>query len=53
MPIIKGCQVLVDEAMSQVTTHSVAEVQASFLGNEQPLADLIFKIITWPLQLGG
>ena len=28
MPIIKGCQVLVDEAMSQVTTHSLAEVQA-------------------------
>jgi hypothetical protein len=45
MPIIKGCQVLVYEAMSQVTTHSLAEVQASLLGNEQPLADLIFKII--------
>ena len=44
MPIIKGCQALVDEAMSQATTHSLAEVQASFLGNEQPLADLIFKI---------
>ncbi len=45
MPIIKGCQALVDETMSQATTHSVAEVQASLLGNEQPLADLIFKII--------
>ncbi|WP_299510678.1 rhodanese-like domain-containing protein [uncultured Limnohabitans sp.] len=28
MPITKGFQVLVDEAMAQVTTHSVAEVQA-------------------------
>ena len=28
MPIIKGFQVLVDEAMAQVTTHSVADVQA-------------------------
>ena len=25
-------------------------MQASFLGNEQPLSDLIFKIIAWPLQ---
>jgi hypothetical protein len=28
MPIINGCQALVDEAMPQVTTHSLAEVQA-------------------------
>ena len=28
MPITKGFQFLVDEAMAQVTTHSVAEVQA-------------------------
>jgi rhodanese-related sulfurtransferase len=28
MPITKGFQILVDEAMAQVTTHSVAEVQA-------------------------
>jgi hypothetical protein len=28
MPIIKGCQALVDETMSQATTHSLAEVQA-------------------------
>ena len=28
MPITKGFQVLVDEAMAQVTTHSVADVQA-------------------------
>jgi hypothetical protein len=28
MPITKGFQTLVDEAMAKVTTHSVAEVQA-------------------------
>lgn len=38
MPITKGFQVLVDEAMAQVTTHSVAEVQAR-------LADLAMQIV--------
>jgi len=32
MPITKGFRALVDEAMAQVTTYSVAEVQARLHG---------------------
>lgn len=40
MPITKGFQVLVDEAMAQVTTHSVAEVQARLADPAMQIVDI-------------
>ena len=40
MPITKGFQVLVDEAMAQVTTHSVAEVQARLADPAVQIVDI-------------
>lgn len=40
MPITKGFQVLVDEAMAQVTTHSVAEVQARLTDPAVQIVDI-------------
>ena len=40
MPITKGFQALVDEAMAQVTTHSVAEVQARLADPAVPIVDI-------------
>ena len=40
MPITKGFQVLVDEAMAQVTTHSVAEVQARLADSAVQIVDI-------------
>ncbi len=40
MPITKGFQTLVDEAMAQVTTHSVAEVQALLVDSAVQIVDI-------------
>lgn len=40
MPITKGFQVLVDEAMAQVTTHSVAQVQACLADPAVQIVDI-------------
>jgi len=40
MPITKGFQVLVDEAMAQVTTHSVAEMQARLADSAVQIVDI-------------
>lgn len=40
MPITKGFQVLVEEAMAQVTTHSVAEVQARLADPTVQIVDI-------------
>ena len=40
MPITKGFQVLVDEAMAQVTTYSVAEVQARLQDPKVQVVDI-------------
>ena len=40
MPITKGFQALVDEAMAQVTTHSVAEVQARLADPSVQIVDI-------------
>jgi rhodanese-related sulfurtransferase len=40
MPITKGSQALVDEAMAQVTTHSVAEVQARLADPTVQIVDI-------------
>ena len=40
MPITKGFQVLVEEAMAQVTTHSVAEVQARLADPAVQIVDI-------------
>lgn len=40
MPITKGFQALVDEAMAQVTTHSVAEVQARLTDPAVQIVDI-------------
>ena len=40
MPITKGFQALVDEAMAQVTTHSVAEVQARLADPAVQIVDI-------------
>lgn len=40
MPITKGFQALVDEAMAQVTTHSVADVQARLADPALQIVDI-------------
>ncbi len=40
MPITKGFQALVDEAMAQVTTHSVADVQARLADPAVQIVDI-------------
>ena len=40
MPITKGFQALVDEAMAQVTTYSVAEVSARLSDPQVQIVDI-------------